>query len=411
MNKVSKALIEGKLLQRAGKYIKNFINKQVRRIDEALGIAFRQALSPMLKIEENKIVFMTYQNQYTCNPKYICNYLLEHYDGIKIVWVVDEKTLYSPEAFEIPQQVKLVKRNSSESFIELMTAKIWIDNALNCIWRIIPKKKEQVYLNTWHGSLGIKRLDTYDSTKGYWRYIARKSNQYIDYMLVNSNFEINVFRNSYWPNVQMLKTGHARNDLFFNQEAMNVLSQKVKNFYNIDTDTKLLLYAPTFREDKTIDCYDMDYQMVQKALVSRFPGKWKILLRLHFHNRKSVNTNYNKCIIDATNYPDIQELMTASDVGITDYSSWIYDYMLTMRPCFIYASDIEKYNDTRGFYYPLEETPFLIARNNDELCNNINSFSQSIYIEKVKKFLTEKGCIENGKACKSIVNEIVKYLQ
>ena len=58
------------------------------------------------------------------------------------------------------------------------------------------------------------------------------------------------------------------------------------------------------------------------------------------------------------NYSDIQELMVSSDALITDYSSCIYDFMLSRKPGFIYATDADKYNNGRGLYYSLTSTPF-----------------------------------------------------
>ena len=38
----------------------------------------------------------------------------------------------------------------------------------------------------------------------------------------------------------------------------------------------------------------------------------------------------------------MQELMVASDIIVTDYSSCIFDFMLTKKLGIIYASDIDK---------------------------------------------------------------------
>lgn len=409
MNKIVKALLEGKLIFRTCKYIKQLWLKQWKYLDESMGIVCRRLWSTTLNIEPNKIVFMTYQNQYTCNPKYITAKLIQNEPNLKIVWIVDKATLQNPQLYGIPEQVHLVQRDSYQSFFELMTAKIWVDNALNCPWKYLSKKKNQVYLNTWHGSLGIKRLNPSGAGKRYWTRIARRSNHMIDYMFTNSIFENQVFHSEYWPDVELTMTGHARNDIFFNNATLRELRKKVLDYYDLEEDVKLLLYAPTFREDKNTSCFDMDYQSLYKTLTANFPGKWKILLRLHFHNKKTAKVTKDDFIIPATSYPDIQELMAAADIGITDYSSWIYDYMLTKRPCFIYASDIDLYNHQRGFYYPLEETPFAIAKTTQELCENMTRFDKKKYDQKVQMFLKEKGCMEDGHAAERIC-QIIKSI-
>ena len=99
--------------------------------------------------------------------------------------------------------------------------------------------------------------------------------------------------------------------------------------------------------------------------------------------------------------------MVAADIGITDYSSWICDFVLTGRPGFIYAPDLSDYNQERGFYYPLNSTPFPIAENNDEMEEKILTFDMNQYNLKREVFLSERGCKESRNAAFQIV-EIIK---
>ena len=231
MNKIEKAFLEGKILRRLFKvsfqFVKKKINLIIKFFDEGLGIAYRSIKTLQLKIVKNKIVFMTYQSQYTCNPKYITEKILEKKLDYDLVWIVNKNSIKKRDELGIPSSIRLVERNSFQSYLELMTAHFWIDNALNCIWKPIYKKKNQIYINTWHGSLGIKRLDTANQDKKYWRWIAKRSNKSIDYMITNSEFEENVFKESFWPNVKMMRLGHARNDIFFNLEIKNGLKKKI----------------------------------------------------------------------------------------------------------------------------------------------------------------------------------------
>ena len=114
-------------------------------------------------------------------------------------------------------------------------------------------------------------------------------------------------------------------------------------------------------------------------------------------------------VIDATNYSDIQELMVSADAIVTDYSSCIYDFMLSRKPGFIYATDVEKYNNGRGLYYPLTSTPFPVASNNDEMVKNIEQFDYDTYKVGVEEFLKEKGCIDDGHASERVV-ELIKNI-
>lgn len=114
----------------------------------------------------------------------------------------------------------------------------------------------------------------------------------------------------------------------------------------------------------------------------------------------------NPLFINATDYPDMQELMAMADVGISDYSSWLCDYVLTKRPAYIYGRDYESYSQTRGFYYPLNTTPFPISIDNDQLENSILNFNAERYKNDCERFLKERGCIEEGNAATRIVDLI-----
>ncbi len=177
------------------------------------------------------------------------------------------------------------------------------------------------------------------------------------------------------------------------------------------------MYGPTFRDNKNFECYNIDFEHLVEALESRFGGKWVVLLRYHPSLRKEVKRQgYSPCadekykVIDVTGYVDMQELIAVSDAAITDYSSWIYDFMLLRRPGFIFATDIKLYNNERGFNYPLETTPFPIATNNDELINNILRFNYNQYSADVEAFLQDKGCVEDGHASERVVELIKKII-
>lgn len=116
-------------------------------------------------------------------------------------------------------------------------------------------------------------------------------------------------------------------------------------------------------------------------------------------------------VINATFYDDMQELIITTDFGITDYSSWIFDYMLMSKPAAILADDIADFKLSRDFYYPIESTPFPIAETSQELIDNILSFDLDKYDAGVKDFLKERGCIEDGHASERIVDKIIELVE
>lgn len=359
-----------------------------------------------LPIQENKVLAFTYDKRYNCNIKYIVEEILRRGLPLDIVWVIPgngkiKKTDY-------PSGVRLVKYDSREMYMEMATSKVWIDNALNCVWTNGMKKKSgQIYINTWHGSLGIKKL----SGDKHWLSRAALCNKETDYCISNSGFEEDVYRETFWKDVPYLRFGHARNDILFSENSE--LRMRICKRYKITSDKMILLYAPTFRDDGSLDWCDLDFEKLTTLFVERFGGEWVIFIRRHFKNRaKTVgDIIWNNSIIDVTDYIDMMELMAIADAGITDYSSWAFDYVLTKRPMFLYAADIDKYDHSRGFYYPLTETPFPIAQTQKELENNILTFDQNDYSDKVDEFLRKKECVDDGHACERIVDFIQKAME
>ena len=146
-----------------------------------------------------------------------------------------------------------------------------------------------------------------------------------------------------------------------------------------------------------------------RANVVSVTGTRKSIATQVFYGVKKGSTTLTETtdyIVDGTYYPDIQELLVSADIVVTDYSSCIFDFMLSRKPGFIYASDIKDFDEMRGFYYPLTSTPFPVSENNEQLQKNISEFDYESYKQKVEDFLKEKGCIEDGHASERVVEFI-----
>ena len=213
--------------------------------------------------------------------------------------------------------------------------------------------------------------------------------------------------------MEQLKFGHPRNDILFDRQKMKNLREKVYQFYKIDPHVKTVLYAPTFRDNKSdVSAIKIDCVKLKETLEAKFGGEWRVIVKAHMHNRHNSVLRYmfanRDAIIDASDYIDMQELIAAADVGITDYSSWIFDFILKGAPAFIYARDIEQYLNSRGFFYQLTQTPFSIAENDETLASNIMNFDSESYAKALKEFLDEKGCYEDGHAAERTVDFICR---
>jgi CDP-glycerol glycerophosphotransferase len=177
--------------------------------------------------------------------------------------------------------------------------------------------------------------------------------------------------------------------------------KKVCSFWNLPEGRKTVLYAPTFRADHSTDCYALGAAALAEACGKRFGGDWSVLIRLHPNiGSKSVGLfPYDgNTIIDATAYPDMQELLIACDMLITDYSSSMFDFALSGKPCIQFALDLEDYQKDRGFYFPLDALPFPMVQSNGELCELIVNFDEEAQRQRWAAFAEENGFCEDGHA-------------
>jgi len=404
--KVIPALVEGRFLRKTAVFVKVLFVS----LDRQIGIFAKYILSCKTAVKGNKVMFISFQGDYTCNPKYITEKLMEKYDHCEIVWSTRAKNLKN---HSFPEGVRLVEQYTYDFYKELASSKVWVVNSVEFLKNPLHKKKGQVLIETWHGSLGIKRFDKNANSGRRWVQAATLNGKIADYCISNSTFENAVYRETYWPKTEILEFGHPRNDILVNRdpEQLRELRERIFEKYKIEEGTKVILYAPTFRDSHKFDCYNIDFKRLTETLAERFGGEWKVIVRFHptvrkeAKKKKKLSKGY---VVDMTAYPDIQEIMAISDAAITDYSSWIYDFVLLRRPGFIYAVDIEDYNSERGFYYKLETTPFPVSTNNDELFENILAFDEEAYLDKTEEFLNSKGCFENGTASEKTADLIAE---
>lgn len=372
----------------------------IRRIDLAIKWLFIRLIKPFNKVQNNKVIFLNFTGNYDCNPKAICDGIINAGYDADLVWTVLKNTRVGPMFF--PEQVRQVKRNSYEFFKELASAKVIVDNGISTAFVKYPKKRNQYLIETWHGSLGIKKFGRDANNDKSWLRKAAKEGRMTDYIISNSDMEDEIYREDFWKKTPIWKFGHPRNDILLckDKEKLAALDKSIRRQYDIPFDAKLCMYAPTFRDDRDLRPYMIDYDRMVEALTKRFGGKWVILTRYHMRTKRYLKFNmFPNYVINVSGYPDIQELMAVIDVGITDYSSWICEYMLRRKAGFTFATDVENYAEhERTMFFPLTALPFPTATNNDELIENILNFDEKKFVADCDAFLKDKGSIDDGHA-------------
>lgn len=352
---------------------------------------------------KRRIVFFSYfGKQYSCNPKYISEYMQKHYPDYEIVWAFKQPQLFK---YLEKRNIKTVKYLYPRFLRICLTSKFIVTNSEIPAW--FPIMKRQVYINTWHGGGAYKRVGAAYQKETPGKQIRAEIAREMPCIYVSSSkaFTDLTIHQSFHHYGTILSCGMPRNDMLVRQDRPQLIS-RIRAHYHLPQDAHILLYAPTYRDSKTASEYLFDCSAVKKSLTERFGGNWYFLFRMHYFVMDQLKDKAE--YIDASAYPDMQELLYASDILITDYSSSMWDFALTGKPCFLYATDLKFYDMERGFYSDIHTWPFPLAENTGELEHCIKSFDSEKYSTDVKKHFTDLGSYETGHACEYICEFITK---
>lgn len=345
-------------------------------------------------IKDNRIIINSYRGQqYSCSPKYLSEWLITHYPGqYEIIWAFKEPSRFM---YLKKQGIKLVKFRSLKRFYYEATAKISINNIGSFSW--IPLRKGQEHINTWHGAVDYKKVALQEAQNNQ---LMRKSllmtaNETTLYLSASRFFSEYCLPMEFGYYGNVVEAGLPRNDILLGIDNL-VITKKVRMQYGVPEQNILLLYAPTWRYEITNTIPSLDFERIIDAVEKRFERPCSLAYRAHHLNGCTIQNL--KHVIDVTGYPDSQEIMAASDIMITDYSSMIWDFSLMGRPCFLFTPDLEDYISQRNFNIPIEKWGFPYCKSNDDLITSILRFNEKAYKKIVEYHHNLIGSYESGHA-------------
>lgn len=356
----------------------------------------------VLGLDNKKVVFKSFENQYSCNPRAISEKLHELAPDIKIVWIFS-----NPEKTSnlVPDYVIKIKDGSIRKLMELATSKVWVDNCTKVAstW----KAKEQYYIQTWHGDKAFKKIG-YDAGKIPYNF---EKAPVFDLAIAGSKYGEKKYRNAFHYKGEIINIGTPRNDTIINSDAKEI--KKIKKILNIDLSKKILLYAPTFRDNKSgkqQSFSGLNLNETIDELEKATKDDWLCLLRAHHAVHEGfVKQGVGEKCIDVSEYDDIADLMCVSDMMISDYSSCAGDYALTKRPLILYQGDIDEYeNNSRSFYFEMSDSPYFIAHNQNELNKLIRNMTDVKAKQNCENILDFYESTESGKASETIAKIIIE---
>lgn len=387
-----------------------FIKLQKERLTCLYYYLIAMIIRPFIRIKKNRIFFWSYYfDKFACNPKALTEYILDkHPEDFEIYWAFEKKFDISC----LDKRIHVVRYRTLKYFFALYSSRFVFTNLRNARYDTgFVKKANQKYIMLWHGSFPLKKIEKDAEIQLGPVYVrrAKDDSRMCDLMLADSNWIASLIKRSFWYDGDILYSGLPRNDVFYNKQKISEVYSDIRKQYGLTEETKLVLYAPTFRDDGLLHYYDLNWSRIILCLEETLNAKVSVFVRLH-PNMSKINgiealINDSR-VINVTNAPDITDFLLAADIMISDYTSAMFDFCRLGRPCFMYAIDADTYN--RGFYWTLADLPFSLANNEDELIENIRDFNYDSYNRNVSEFIKESwGLFENGHACQIIYNWMI----
>ena len=248
-------------------------------------------------------------------------------------------------------------------------------------------KVENNIIQLWHAPGASKKFG--GSVDIESREILSKISQNTDYLIVTSKNIIGYYSEAFqMPESKIKPLGLPRMDYYFENHDLDKLKRKFCQNYNVSADKKIILYAPTFRDEEK---YNNVFNYLNlEEFNNRLGNEYVLALRLHpkIKNFHKDDISSKDQYVDVSNFESEQELMLISDILITDYSSIMIEYSILNKPTVFFTYDLEDYlANERGFYYDFKTTvPGPIVNTSDDLIDVIENdkFDKSKISEFVK---------------------------
>lgn len=266
---------------------------------------------------------------------------------------------------------------------------------------------KNIVVQLWHAPGAFKKFGGSVDFKS--RKILEKASKNTDYLIVSSSNIQDYYREAFQISKTKIKPlGLPRADYYFENHDIDELKSKFFEKYDLPSDKKIVLYAPTFRdEEKYNNVFDyLDLEKFNQSL----GDEYILALRLHPKIKKfySGEISSEEQYIDCSDYPSEQELLLISDILITDYSSIMIEFALLNKPIIFFTYDFESYmTEERGFYFDFKSTvPGPVVYDSNQLIDVIktNSFDENKISEFVKTQFNEI----DGQSSKRVVDYLMK---
>lgn len=288
------------------------------------------------------------------NPRSLIETSSLAWQDVTVVVVVADRSIVTPPG------VRTVLAGSRDHHDQRARARLIISN--DALPKDFVKRRDQQYLQTWHGTplkrigLDIERIRF--RNKNYRQELTADSTKW-DWLISPNAYSTEIFRRAFAYEGPVLETGYPRNDLLASGDEARLAARRdrARRWLGITADQQVVLWAPTWRDDAYVPAggYGASMLVEPSELDALLPDGMVVLFRGHHLFAPQFAVGRPDRFRNVSGYPDVRDLMLASDALVTDYSSIMFDYALTGRPMIFFAPDLLHYQYIRGLYLDLDE--------------------------------------------------------
>ncbi len=345
---------------------------------------------------ENAVFFESfYGRNASCNPLAIDRELAARAPGVTSYWSVVDLSVQVPEG-AVP-----VVEGSPEWWRARGSARLLVVN--DWLRRRFVRRSGQTVLQTWHGT-PLKRLALHRPGFDPRRAVAvvRESRRW-NVLLAQNPYAARILSKAYaFLSRPVWVEGYPRNDVLVTGDGA-----ATRAALGIGAGERVLLYAPTWRDDRTeiVDFVDPAELAAAADAV--------VLVRGHSRTLQPGRDAAGARVIDVTAFPDTAQLLLAADALITDYSSVMFDFSVTGKPMYFLVSDMEHYRgELRGFYFDLvAHAPGPVVRTQTELLEALAAEQQTTdagtYANRYAQWREKFNARDDGRAAERVVARIL----
>lgn len=357
---------------------------------------FQYLLYYLVPVKNNRIMFYAHERKgYVCNPAYIMQYMLEKCpEEFEIIWV----SAWPESCISIPH-VHVIGRRSFSYFRYFIRTKYFITNDMTD--ENLIKKRGQIFISTWHGGGAYKKVGietTYEDisfAENFRKWYGR-----LDYFVSSCTKCTEIYSKAFGIDKQhFLEIGTPRNDLCF--QDTHEIKRRVFEFYGLKEDTHLILYAPSFHMgEQTGEVWKTaQWEKVLGQLTGITGKPWRLVCRTHYLSE--IAEKPEDWILDGNGYYDMQELLCAAELLVSDFSSSMWDFALMGKPVFLLKQSIFEYEKRdRGFFISPKEWPYVFIDKVEKIPTILTNLDYDTLRKQYQQHFEDMGSFEKGTACR-----------